>query len=77
MNDRFAGRTAIITGAGRGIGLAVAERLVAEGTKVVLTGRNADAPAEAVAALGGEELAVGLGPGIRGVDGGCTLGGGA
>ena len=35
MNDRFAGRTAIVTGAGSGIGRAVAARIVAEGGRVV------------------------------------------
>ncbi|MFF7774872.1 SDR family oxidoreductase [Streptomyces tanashiensis] len=60
MADRFAGQTAIITGASRGIGLAIAERLVAEGAKVVITGRKPDALAEAVAALGGAEHALGV-----------------
>ncbi|GHB32506.1 hypothetical protein GCM10010377_23620 [Streptomyces viridiviolaceus] len=58
MAERFAGRTAIITGAGRGIGLAIAERLVADGAKVVITGRKPDAPASAVAALGGADHAL-------------------
>jgi NAD(P)-dependent dehydrogenase (short-subunit alcohol dehydrogenase family) len=49
---RFAGRTAIVTGASRGIGLAIAERLVAEGAAVVLTGRKQEALDQAVAALG-------------------------
>jgi 3-oxoacyl-[acyl-carrier protein] reductase len=49
---RFAGRTAIVTGASRGIGLAVAERLVAEGARVVVTGRRPDALDQAVARLG-------------------------
>ncbi|MFE5595684.1 SDR family oxidoreductase [Streptomyces sp. NPDC056549] len=60
MSDRFAGQTAIITGASRGIGLAIAERLVAEGAKVVITGRKADALAEAVAGLGGPGHALGV-----------------
>jgi 3-oxoacyl-[acyl-carrier protein] reductase len=38
--NRFAGRTALITGASRGIGLGIAERLVAEGARVVLTARS-------------------------------------
>ncbi|MFE5483946.1 SDR family oxidoreductase [Streptomyces sp. NPDC056527] len=60
MADRFTGQTAIITGASRGIGLAIAERLVAEGAKVVLTGRDKDALAEAVATLGGPDHALGV-----------------
>ncbi|MEU9702633.1 SDR family oxidoreductase [Streptomyces sp. NPDC047981] len=58
--ERFAGRTAIVTGASRGIGLAIAERLVAEGAKVVITGRKPDALAAAVAALGGSDHALGV-----------------
>lgn len=57
---RCAGRTAIITGASRGIGLAIAERLVAEGAKVVITGRRADALDAAVSALGGPDRALGV-----------------
>lgn len=51
---RFAGKVAVITGASRGIGLAVAQRLVAEGGRVVLTGRKPEALDEAVATLGAE-----------------------
>lgn len=57
---RFAGRTALVTGASRGIGLAVAQRLVAEGARVVVTGRKPGPLAEAVAQLGGPEHAVGV-----------------
>jgi NAD(P)-dependent dehydrogenase (short-subunit alcohol dehydrogenase family) len=55
---RFEGRTAIVTGASRGIGLAVAERLVAEGARVCVTARKQEALDEAVAALGGPEHAL-------------------
>jgi NAD(P)-dependent dehydrogenase (short-subunit alcohol dehydrogenase family) len=56
--DRFAGRVAIVTGASRGIGLGIAQRLVDEGAKVVLTARKADALEEAVASLGGPDHAL-------------------
>jgi NAD(P)-dependent dehydrogenase (short-subunit alcohol dehydrogenase family) len=58
--SRLDGRTAIVTGASRGIGLAIAQRLVAEGAKVVLTARHQNALDEAVAALGGRDHALGL-----------------
>ncbi|MGY1746557.1 SDR family oxidoreductase [Blastococcus sp. SYSU D00695] len=52
MNHRrLEGRTAIVTGASRGIGLAVAQRLVREGARVCLTARNAEPLAEAAATL--------------------------
>lgn len=51
---RFEGRVALVTGASRGIGLAVAQRLVAEGASVVVTGRKQDALDQAVATLGSE-----------------------
>ncbi|GAA3836927.1 SDR family oxidoreductase [Nocardioides panacisoli] len=60
MSKRFEGRTAIVTGASRGIGLGIAERLVAEGARVVLTARKKDALDEAVAHLGGPEVALGV-----------------
>ncbi|MBO3101594.1 SDR family oxidoreductase [Cellulomonas fengjieae] len=59
---RFEGRVALITGASRGIGLAVAERLVSEGATVVITGRNPESLTDAVARLDtvapGQALAV-------------------
>ncbi len=60
MAERFAGRTAIVTGASRGIGLAIAERVVADGGRVVITGRKPEPLAEAVAGLGGPEVALGV-----------------
>lgn len=52
--NRFDGKVGIVTGASRGIGLAVAQRLVAEGARVVITARKPEALAEAAASMGGE-----------------------
>ncbi|WP_298446682.1 SDR family NAD(P)-dependent oxidoreductase, partial [Gordonia sp. (in: high G+C Gram-positive bacteria)] len=56
--SRFAGKTAVVTGASRGIGLAIAQRLVDDGARVVITARKQAALDEAVAALGGPDHAV-------------------
>src|SRR5262245_28146974 len=44
-----AGKVALVTGAGSGIGRAVATALLGEGYKVILTGRRADALNETLA----------------------------
>lgn len=49
---RFDGEVAIVTGASRGIGLGIAQRLVDDGANVLVTARKADALEEAVASLG-------------------------
>jgi NAD(P)-dependent dehydrogenase (short-subunit alcohol dehydrogenase family) len=56
MDERLAGRSALVTGGGTGIGAAIARRLAGEGARVVVTGRRA-------AVL--ERVAAGL-PGGRG-----------
>ena len=51
---RFDGQVAIVTGATRGIGLAIAQRLVDEGGRVVITGRKSAGITQAVAQLGAD-----------------------
>ena len=57
MNVPLQGRTAIVTGASRGIGLAIAEALVADGAQVVLTSRG-DGAERAAAAFGGRAIGI-------------------
>jgi meso-butanediol dehydrogenase/(S,S)-butanediol dehydrogenase/diacetyl reductase len=49
--NRYAGKAALITGAGRGIGLATARRLASEGASLAILDRDGGAAREAVAAL--------------------------
>lgn len=55
---RFADTVTIITGATRGIGFAIAERLVAEGGSVVITGRKQEGLETALNALGPQATGV-------------------
>ena len=56
--QRFADRVALITGGSRGIGFAIAQRLVEEGASVVITGRRQESLDAAVAELGRRASAV-------------------
>ncbi|HRI65628.1 MAG TPA: SDR family NAD(P)-dependent oxidoreductase [Polyangium sp.] len=52
----LAGKTALITGGGRGIGRAIAERLASEGARVIVTGRTESEIDETAKVLGGLAL---------------------
>ena len=56
----MADRVAIVTGASRGIGFAIAQRFVADGYRVCITGRDAAALDTAAKDLGGGEVAIGV-----------------
>ena len=58
MTRRFENTVAIVTGASRGIGLGIAQRLVDEGAKVAITARGQEALDAAVETLGGPEHAI-------------------
>ncbi|MEU7298885.1 glucose 1-dehydrogenase [Streptomyces sp. NPDC007189] len=61
MTHRFTGRTALVTGAGSGIGRAVALAFAAEGARVVVAGRRREPLEETVTLIeeqGGKALAV-------------------
>jgi len=56
----LAGKTALITGGGRGIGRAIAERLASEGARIIVTGRTESEIDETALSLGGIAIRVDL-----------------
>jgi NAD(P)-dependent dehydrogenase (short-subunit alcohol dehydrogenase family) len=58
MSDRLAGKVAVVTGAGSGIGLATARRFASEGAKVVCADIDATAGQVAADEVGGLFIAV-------------------
>ncbi len=58
MTARLTGSTALVTGAGAGIGRAIADRFVAEGARVVYADRDAAAAAGAAEAAGDGAIAL-------------------
>jgi NAD(P)-dependent dehydrogenase (short-subunit alcohol dehydrogenase family) len=73
MDLKLAGKTALVTGSTAGIGLAIAERLAAEGVDVAITGRSQPKLDEAAARIGksGKVRAILADPGTA--EGAATL----
>src|SRR3954454_7039467 len=61
MADLLAGRVAVITASSRGMGRGIAERYLAEGAKVGISGRTEETGAKALAELGVGDRAIAIG----------------
>src|SRR6185437_8408188 len=59
LERELTARTCLVTGAGRGIGAAVAGALAADGHRVGLLGRDVDSLAQLASGLPGESLVLG------------------
>src|SRR5689334_9001873 len=55
---KLSNKTAVITGGNSGIGFATAQEFIAQGAKVIITGRNQKSIDEAVAQLGGNAFGI-------------------
>lgn len=58
MENSLKGKVAVITGGGQGVGFGIAQEFIAQGAKVVITGRRKNVLDEAVALLGPKSSAI-------------------
>jgi len=58
MPDRIAGRTALVSGAGNGLGRAIALALGARGARLILTGRRRDALSDTASSIKDSRVAI-------------------
>jgi len=64
-----AGKVALVTGGGRGIGLMMTEALVASGAKVYIASRKREVCEKVAAKLGGDDRCIGLGADLSSEEG--------